>query len=194
MTVCPHNYLAKDIEIGPKQMVHLPVAIPPRMADQYVDSKIVVMADEGLMKGKKNVSAFNRTMVKTQLADGKLYAKVGIWNNSDKAVRFRKGTFYGRGYPTAEREEVNPEPWKIQIIGNIAYLKGQNSKGRMDSANKGSEKVKPTINARHSQFKREGQTKLLDGWMEGPTTKSNYERRCKHIIETFVSELVSSIT
>ena len=70
-TVCP-LYLAKDVEIGPKQMMHLPVVIPSRMADQYVNSKIVVMADEGLTKGKKSVSAFNRTMVKTQISDGKL--------------------------------------------------------------------------------------------------------------------------
>ena len=183
-TVCP-LYLAKDVEIGPKQMVHLPVAIPSRMADQYVNSKIVVMADEGLTKGKKSVSAFNRTMVKTQLSEGKLYAKVGIWNNSDRVVRFRRGTFYGRGYPTAEQEETNPEPWKIQIIGNIAYLRGQSHKEEVNSTDKDSGRVKSAIKARHSQFKREGQTRVLDEWMEGPTTKMNYEKRCKHVIETF---------
>ena len=36
------------------------------------------MADEKLLKNKKGVMAFNRTMVKTQSHDGKWYAKVGM--------------------------------------------------------------------------------------------------------------------
>ena len=180
--VCP-LYLAQDVEVPPRSMMHLPVMIPPRMTKQYSDSKIVVMADEKLLRNKKGVMAFNRTMVKTQPHKGKWYAKVGIMNETNRPVRFRSGTLYGKGYPVADQDERNPAPWKISIIGNLQQLreKGDQLREKEEKSDQQGE----VINAHHHQFKLEGQNKKLESWMEGPTTKSNIQQRSDHLTKTF---------
>ena len=176
-------YIAQDIEVPPRSMIHLPVMIPPRMIKQYSDSKIVVMADEKLLRNKKGVMAFNRTMVKTQSHDGKWYAKVGMMNETSRPVYFWRGTLYGKGYPVADQDESNPEPWKISIIGNLQQLR-EKGKQMQEKEEKNGQR-EGVINAHQHQFKLEGQNKKLEEWMEGPITKSNIQRRSDHLVSNF---------
>ena len=186
-------YTADDLVIQPNTVAHAPVMIPPRMHKQYEKERIVVMGNRRT-ENRHRVETFHRALVKIERVGDRLLAKVGYKNETCKPVKIPKGTLYGQGFPVTSEKGIKREPWKICLLkkgdargekkpSSEDWLQDSATPTKTADADKGD--ATKEIGAQHGQFPREGQTKELEEWMVGPTTKGNLEGRCKFLRETF---------
>ena len=188
---CCNLYTDKDLVIGPKSVVHAPVVVPPRMQEQYTNERIVVMGNQKVEQ-KHKVKTFQRTLVKLHTEGDRLKCKVGYRNDSNKAIKIPKGTCYGQGFPTTNEAGLEKQPWKICVYEDGRLAEKTRGRSRQKSSEPKPRDKPPerqqtdgVIKAQHAQFDKEGQTKKLDEWMEGPTNRSNFDQRCEHLRKTF---------
>ena len=170
-------YTTKRLILEPGTVTYTDVRIPEHMAQQYKDQKVVVMGNPSITE-QRRVFPFQRTLVQLRDRQGQVTARVGYLNSSRRPVRVPRGTLYGQGYPVTDEIGIAKQPWKICILDRPASATEKKGEEKPTGAN-------PEIKAQHAEFKHDGQTKKLEDWMEGPTNKGNFERRCKHLREVF---------
>ena len=178
-------YTTKGVTVEPGTVTYAEVKVPDRMAEQYRGQKVVVMGNQAAFK-RRGLRLFQRTLVQLKDHDGGVVTKVGYLNNTKKPVKIPRGTMYGQGYPVTNEAGITKQPWKICLLDRPT-TGPENTEGTGKSQ-KGPDRAggtDPVIKAQHEEFKRDGQTKKLEDWMEGPTTKDNFQRRCQHLREVF---------
>ena len=187
----PHCSLftQEDLVLPPGSITHAPVMIPKRMHKQYEGERIVVMGRREV-ELKHKVNLFHRTLVKVERVGDQLLAKIGYRNDTRRSVRIPRGTMYGHGFPATDEAGIKSQPWKICVLkkGEVRWEKGEPTECPLNdngAPKEGAVARDKGMKAQHGKFEKEGQTKDLEDWMLGPTTKSNMIKRAVHLRETF---------